>query len=89
MDRVSSRRHWPWLVAAAAFAVFLLPVLVYYTGLAVLGPYSRGGLGVFIRDFAADLGRLRPAAWVLLAGPVVLVAAWRVLVAVVWPRRGS
>lgn len=89
MERVSPMRHWPWLVAAAAFAVFVLPVLVYYTGLAVLGPYSRGGLEVFVRDFAADLGRFRPAAWVLLSGPVVLVAAWRVLVALAWPRRGS
>ena len=67
----------------------MLPTLVYYTGLAVLGPYSRGGLDVFIRDFVADLGRLRPAAWVLLLGPVVLVAVWRVLVAIAWPRRGG
>jgi len=89
MLRVSKRRHWPWLVAAAAFAAFVLPVLVYYTGLATLGPYSRGGLGDFIRDFAGDLGRLRPAAWVLLAGPVVLVAVWRVLVTIAWPRRGN
>lgn len=89
MRRVSRSRHWPWLVAAALCAVFVLPVLVYYTGLAMLGPYSRGGLAVFVRDFAGDLGRLRPAAWTLLLGPVVLVAAWRVLVTIAWPRRGS
>ncbi len=86
MLRVSKRRHWPWLVAAAAFAAFVLPVLVYFTGLATLGPYSRGGLGAFVSDYARDLGRLRPAAWVLLSGPVVLVGAWRVLVTLVWPR---
>lgn len=67
----------------------MLPVLVYYTGLATLGPYSRGGPGVFVRDFVADLLRMRPAAWVLLLGPVVLVAAWRVLVTIAWPRRGT
>jgi hypothetical protein len=87
MRRVNSRRHGAWLVAAAAFAAFGLPVLVYYTGVATLGPYSRGGLGDFLRDFLADLARLRPAAWVLLLGPVVMVAAWRAVVAIGWPRR--
>lgn len=86
MRHVKSRRHWPWLLAAAAFAVFVLPALVYYTGLTTLGPYSRGGLEVFLRDYVADLARLRPAAWVLLLGPVVMAAAWRALVAVGWPR---
>jgi len=74
-------------VAAAVFAAFVLPVLVYYTGLSTLGPYSRGGLEAFLHDFAADLARMRPSAWLLLLGPVVMVAAWRVLVAVGWPRR--
>jgi len=83
---MSFRRHVGWLVAAAVFAVAVLPVLVYYTGAATLGPYSRGGLQQFLGDFLADLAGLRPAAWLLLLGPVVLVAAWRVLVALLWPR---
>ena len=87
MRRVSRTRHWPWLAAAAAFAVLALPALVYFTGVALLGDYSRGGLDAFLRDYLADLARLRPAAWVLLLGPVVMVAAWRMLLALARPRR--
>jgi len=67
----------------------VLPVLVFYTGSATLGPYSRGGLGAFLADYVADLGGLRLGAWVLLLGPVALVAAWRVIVALAWPRAGK
>jgi hypothetical protein len=74
------------LIAAAVLAATVLPVLVYYTGTATLGPYANGGLQQFVADFYVDLARLRPTAWVLLLGPVLLVALWRMLVAVAWPR---
>ena len=35
------------MAAAAVFAALVLPVLVFYTGTATLGPYARGGLGEF------------------------------------------
>ena len=83
---MSLKRHVAWLAAAAAFSVAVLPVLVYYTGAATLGPYSGGGLRQFLRDYVINLAGLQPAAWLLLVGPVLLVAAWRVLVALLWPR---
>lgn len=85
---VSFNRHLGWVIAAAVFAATLLPVLVYYTGTATLGPYAHGGLQQFFGDFYADLARLRGNAWVLLLGPVLLVTLWRILVAVAWPRAG-
>lgn len=80
------KRDAAWLAVSAVFALAVLPVLVYYTGTATLGPYSNGGLRTFVGDYLADLARLRPAAWMLLLGPVALVGAWRLLVALLWPR---
>lgn len=86
---MSLKRHVAWVAAAAVFAALVLPVLVFYTGTATLGPYARGGLGEFLGDYVADLARLRSGAWVLLLGPVALAAAWRILVAFAWPRAGQ
>lgn len=83
------RPHLAWIVAALAFAALALPFLVYYTGVATLGDYAGGGPLEFLGDFYADLGRLRPGAWLLLLGPATLVAVWRLLVAYAWPRSGS
>jgi hypothetical protein len=86
---MSFNRDMTWVLLAAVFAAVVLPVLVFYTGTATLGPYAGGGLGAFLADHVADLARLRLGAWVLLLGPVALVAAWRVLVALAWPRAGK
>jgi hypothetical protein len=80
------KRHAGWIIAALVFAAFVLPFLVYYTGLQVFGAYQGGGPLHFLGDFYADLGRMRPGAWLLLLGPVTLVIVWRVLVAYAWPR---
>jgi hypothetical protein len=81
-------RHAAWIAAAALFSAAVLPFLVYYTGTVTLGPYH-GGAGRFYADFYADLARLRPGSWLLLLGPVVLVIAWRTLVAYAWGRSGK
>jgi hypothetical protein len=83
---MSFNRDTAWVLVALVFAAVVLPVLVFYTGTATLGPYARGGLGAFLADYVADLAQLRLGAWVFLIGPVALVAAWRVLVALAWPR---
>ena len=70
-------RHARWLLAALLFGALVLPMLVYFTGALTLGPYARGGSLQFLADFYADLARLRAASWVLLLGPVALIAVWR------------
>jgi hypothetical protein len=82
------KRHLAWIIAALAFAACVLPFLVYYTGLATVGPYANGGPVQFLGDWFADLARLRPGAWLLLLGPAMLVLVWRILVAYAWPTSG-
>jgi hypothetical protein len=83
---MSLKRHVAWVAMVAVVAAVALPVAVFYTGTATLGPYAGGGLAQFMADYVADLARLRAGAWVLLLGPVALVAAWRLIVALAWPR---
>ena len=78
------RRDSRWLIAALVFGALLLPVLVYYTGVMTLGPYSHGGLLGFYGDFLASLARLRWSAWSLLLGPAALVLVWRLAAAYAW-----
>jgi hypothetical protein len=42
-----------------------------------------------LADYLADLARLQAGAWTLLLGPVAMVAAWRVIVAIAWPGRAA
>lgn len=84
---MSLRGHVTWIVVVAIVAAVALPVLVFYTGQATLGPYAGGGLGAFVANYLSDLVQLRAGAWTLLLGPVALVAAWRVIVAILWPGR--
>ncbi|HEX7374933.1 MAG TPA: hypothetical protein VF277_08155 [Steroidobacteraceae bacterium] len=70
-------RDFKWLLAALLFGLLLLPLLVYFTGITVLGPYAHGGAAAFVADFAADLARLRWFSWSLVLGPLALVAVWR------------
>ena len=83
---VTFGRHSAWLLVALVFGAVALPFLVYYTGVATLGPYSQGGPLAFYGDFLASLARLQWSAWTLLLGPVACVLLWRVLVAYAWPR---
>ena len=79
-------RHARWLLAALLFGALVLPVLVYFTGALTLGPYARGGPLQFLADFYADLAHLRAASWVLLLGPVALIAVWRLARELLAPR---
>lgn len=66
-----------WLLAALLFGVLALPVLVYFTGITILGPYANGGPGAFVSDFLAGLFRLRWFSLALALGPLAIVAIWR------------
>lgn len=73
---ILKRRTGTLLLAAFAAGVFVLPFLVYLTGVFVLGRYSGGGALGFFGDFLRGLAALRWHSWVLAAGPAVLVALW-------------
>jgi hypothetical protein len=84
---MGSKRTWPWAAAALAFSALVLPFLVHFTGTRTLGAYASGGALQFLMDYYASLARFEAAAWTLLLGPVILVLAWRGLVA--YARGGS
>jgi hypothetical protein len=76
---MDAKRDLLWLLAALAFGALLLPFLIYQTGALTLGPYSRGGAGIFYRDFLGSLGAFEWPAWLLLLGPALIVVFWRIL----------
>jgi hypothetical protein len=73
------KRDGAWLIAALLFGALVLPLLVYFTGITVLGPYAHGGPGAFLADFLTDLARLHWFSWALALGPLAVVAIWRAL----------
>jgi hypothetical protein len=74
---MSFNRDVKWLLSAFLFGLLALPLLVYFTGIAVLGPYAHGGPGAFVSDFLSDLARMRWFSWSLALGPPAIVAIWR------------
>jgi hypothetical protein len=76
---MNPRRDKFWLLAALVFGLLVLPLLVYSTGVYVLGKYADGGPAAFFGDYLRGLVTLRWYSWVLALGPLVIVASWRVL----------
>jgi hypothetical protein len=72
------KREAIWLSAAAVLGLIVLPLLVYWTGTATLGPYSRGGAGRFLADFLRSVARLEWQALTLALAPLALIVASRV-----------
>jgi len=56
----------------------ILPLLVYAVGRQLIGRYEGpGGLGGFLGTLYRDAWHGEPAAWILLATPLLLVATWQ------------
>jgi hypothetical protein len=66
-----------------AVGLFLVPALVFWVGIALLGPYGESGrsagLGSFYADFFADLATGEVRAWLLVLGPLVLMSLVRLI----------
>lgn len=84
--RGGALRESLWLAAALAFGLVALPLLVHLTGEHTLGAYAGGDARRFLRDFYADLVRLRPAALLLAVGPLAFVLTWRMLLRLILAR---
>ena len=62
--------------------LFILPALIFWVGLTLLGPYGEGqgaGMGTFYGDFFGDLAEGEVRAWTLALGPLLLVSLIRVI----------
>jgi hypothetical protein len=85
----SNRTRFELIFASVWLAVglFLLPALIFWVGIVLLGPYGEGqgaGMGTFYGDFFADLAQGEVRAWALALGPLVLITLLR---AIFWGAR--
>ncbi len=65
-----------------AVGAALVPLLIYFTGVALLGPYEGASLGHTYRSILGGLGNGSIASWIVVLGPYSLyllfwaLAAW-------------
>ena len=64
-----------WLIG---FGLVVMPFLIYLAGVLTLGPYE-GGLAAFLGSLYVAFFTATPSAWLLVAGPYLLVIAVRFL----------
>jgi hypothetical protein len=77
-----SRLRFELIVASLllAFGLFILPALIFWVGISMLGPYGNegtAGLGTFYGDFFGDLATGSIRAWSLVVGPLVIISLVR------------
>ena len=63
-----------------ALGLFLVPAIIYWVGITILGPYGDapgGGLGTFYADFFGDLATGEARAWFIALGPLILISVAR------------
>jgi hypothetical protein len=73
----------PWiveLIAAGtllAVGVALMPILIFYVGVATLGRYEGASLGALYGSVFSGLKEPSPAAWLVILGPYALYLLFR------------
>jgi hypothetical protein len=83
----------PWAVelgaavACLGIGVALMPVAIFYTGVAALGRYEGASLGHLYSSIFTGIGAGSSAAWVVILGPYGLYLLFKLLRA--WWRAGS
>jgi hypothetical protein len=85
----SNRTRFELIFASVWLAVglFVLPALIFWVGIVLLGPYGEGqgaGMGTFYGDFFGDLAQGEVRAWALTLGPLALITLLR---AIFWGAR--
>jgi hypothetical protein len=82
----------PWAVelgaavACLSLGVVLMPIAIFYTGVAALGRYEGASLGHLYSSIFAGVGAGSSAAWVVILGPYGLYLLFKLLRA--WWRAG-
>ena len=76
--KVNFKREIIVFISLIAFSIFLLPALIYLVGDAAVGPFEgESGLSSLYGAILGGAARLQPAAWVLIAGPYVVIQSLR------------
>jgi hypothetical protein len=83
LTRLHLTSAWSIELAWAAFTLLagtlLLPLLIYYAGVATLGRYEGGTLGAIFRGLYGGLAHGSIASWVVVLGPYGLYLLFRAL----------
>jgi hypothetical protein len=91
LGRLREAGPWATELGLAAFGlllgVALMPVLIFYTGVAALGRYEGASLGNLYHSLFSGLGQASIASWVVLLGPYGLYLLFKGLRA--WWRVGA
>ena len=81
--RIASSSPWGVEITIAAvgllIGVTLMPVLIFYTGVALLGRFDGASLGGLFASIFAGLKEASIASWVVLLGPYGLYLLFRAL----------
>jgi hypothetical protein len=83
----------PWVLESAIavlgllVGVFLMPVLIFYAGVAALGKYEGASLSGLYSSIFSGLREGSAASWLVFLGPYALYLLFRVLR--VWWRAGT
>jgi hypothetical protein len=83
----------PWIVellaagAALTVGVALMPILIFYVGVATLGRYEGASVGALYASVFSGLKEPSLAAWLVILGPYALYLLFRALKA--WWRTGA
>ncbi len=83
------RRELALLGGALAFGVLVIPLLIWLAGHATLGPYTHGDTGpgfgplTLYGDYLSGLGRGWLMYWAVAVGPVLLLIAVRLWLALI------
>ncbi len=75
---VRLHREIRYLATLLAFGLLVMPLLVYFAGVATLGPYD-GGLSAFLGALYKAFFTLDGAALLLVTGPYLLFSAIRLV----------
>jgi hypothetical protein len=81
-DATRSRLRFEAIFASAwiGFGLLVLPALIYWIGMLMLGSYGEdAGLGTFYLDYFRDLAEPAARAWALLLGPFATVSLLRLI----------
>jgi|HigsolmetaAR201D_1030396.scaffolds.fasta_scaffold22470_2 hypothetical protein len=84
LDPAQRRLRFELIFASVWLAVglFVVPALIFWVGITLLGPYGDGtgeGLGSFYADFFGDLATGDIRTWLLALGPLILISLIRLV----------
>jgi len=83
VKQLAKTRGWAFELGAAAIGLLLgltlLPVLIFYSGVAILGRYEGASLGALFSSLYAGLATGSTASWAVFLGPYGLYVLGKAL----------